>query len=113
MLLPQLLQSPIFGLESLDSPQVAHAREELRRLQGIGNQTEAARAAEDSQRQQNIRDLRRELADVPNWREVPPYLQRTNAVLERVARELAGPDVADPIAALSTDQPPPRRRRRK
>ena len=36
LLLPQLLESPLFGLSSLDSPQVQVLRDELRKLQGVG-----------------------------------------------------------------------------
>lgn len=98
LLLHQLLQSPIFGLDTLDSPQVADMRDELRRLQGIGDAgVEFSDAASD----RRIRDLRKRLAEVPNWRDVPPYLQRTNAVLEEVARQLTGPDEPNPVKAVS------------
>lgn len=85
LMLHQLLQSPLFGLETLDSPQTEAAREELRSLQGIGTQGDAP----TPQEQKRIGELERTLEDVPTWRQTRPGLERTNDVLEEVTRELA------------------------
>jgi predicted ATP-binding protein involved in virulence len=79
LMLHQLLQSPIFGLETLDSPQVAAAREELRSLQGVGANT----ITDGAQTKRRISALTQKLSDVPNWRDVPPYLARTNKLRRR------------------------------
>lgn len=83
LMLHQLLQSPLFGLETLDSPQVEALRTELRTL----TDTEAAGSADDGDRSR-LKRVQAELADVPSWRETQPYLQRTNAVLEELAAVL-------------------------
>ncbi|MBV1830834.1 AAA family ATPase [Komagataeibacter sp. AV436] len=84
LLLPQLLESSLFGLNSLDSLQVQSLREELRELQGIGSSQRRPSAVKDKR----IRKIERDLRSVSNWEEVPPYLQRTNLLLERVATML-------------------------
>lgn len=107
LMLHQLLQSPIFGLETLDSPQVAAARSELRALQGIGT----GQTSQDARTKRRVRALTEELSDVPNWRDVPPYLTATNQLLERVARELSGKNEPDPIKNLAAAKKPARKRR--
>ena len=107
LMLHQLLQSPIFGLETLDSPKVAAAREELRTLQGVGTDD----GPKDATSKRRIRTLTNQLADVPNWREVPPYLAKTNRLLEQVARELGGGDDPRPIETLAAAEQPARKRK--
>ena len=85
MLLPQLLESPLFGLTSLDSPQVQELREELRQLQGVGS----ANGRRSTRKEKRVREIEKELRSASNWDEVPSYLQRTNRLLERVAANLA------------------------
>jgi len=103
LMLHQLLQSPMFGLETLDSPQVAAMREELRELQGIG---QPDKAQPTGQKKRRISKLTNQLADMPNWNRVPPYLERTNKVLEEVARHLADkandPDPVDTVVKRSS-----------
>ncbi len=79
MLLHQLIQSPIFGLETLDSPEVQSMRKELRGLK----KTKGARSSK------RIAELRAELSRTPSWEEVPHYLQPTNALLKRIATDLS------------------------
>lgn len=105
LMLHQLLQSPLFGLETLDSPQVEAAREELRNLKGLGD----ANAAPSRQAKRRIGQLEEELKDVPTWRETRPGLERTNDVLEQVTRELgrlAGKDVSVGDIARGADDAP-------
>ena len=80
LLLPQLLESPLFGLHTLDSPQVEGTPRQLRGLQGLGG-ARARTNQDDGQ----IRSIKKELSGVSQWRDVPDYLRRTNEVLERVA----------------------------
>lgn len=89
--LPQLIQSPLFGLETLDSPQVAEARDEVRALKGLP--TEGSRygkpielPATEAARTRRLRQRERELDRLP--REMPEHAERTNKLLERVAAEL-------------------------
>jgi predicted ATPase len=97
LLLPQLLESPLFGLSSLDSPQVQSLRDELRKLQGVGN----GRTKRSPQNEKRIREIERALKGASNWVEVPPYLQRTNKLLERVAAELAPGTGEEAIEAVA------------
>ncbi|MDP9412778.1 MAG: AAA family ATPase [Pseudomonadota bacterium] len=102
LLLPQLLESPLFGLSSLDSPQVQLLREELRKLQGVGN----GRSKRPAQNEKRIREIERELKGASNWVEVPGYLQRTNKLLERVAAQLAPGTGEEAIEALALEANP-------
>lgn len=104
LLIPQLLESPLFGLTSMDSPQVQKLREELRALQGIG----AEGPRRSSTRDQRIRSIERQLRSASNWEDVPPYLQRTNRLLERVAQTLAPDTEGSAIEALARQANPER-----
>lgn len=99
VLLPQLLESPLFGLTSLDSPQVQELREELRQLQGVGS----ASGRRSSKKEKRVREIEKELRSASNWEDVPGYLQRTNRLLERVAARLApaADDAVEEIARRS------------
>lgn len=101
LMLHQLIQSPLFGLETLDSPQVSSLRRELRGLKGISEQAgssqrervtsseEVLSPAKASERSRRIRQIETELASVPDWQVVPPYLQETNQLLQQISQELA------------------------
>lgn len=102
LLLPQLLESPLFGLNSLDSPQVQQLREELRNLQGVGS----GRGKRSAQVDKRIREVEHELKGASNWVEVPRYLQRTNKLLERVAAQLAPGVGEDAIKAVALEADP-------
>ncbi len=93
LMLHQLLQSPLFGLETLDSPQVQAAREELRELQGIGIE-KAGPTPDESKR---IEQLETMLEDVPSWTQTRPGLERTNDVLEKLSRHLVDKDKSEAL----------------
>lgn len=99
LLLPQLLESPLFGLTSLDSPQVQSLRDELRKLQGVGN----GRSKRSAPNEKRIHEIERALKGASNWVEVPRYLQRTNKLLARVAAELAPGTGEEAIEAVAMD----------
>lgn len=80
LLVHQLLLSDMFGLTSLNSPQVEARRVEYRSLTA-----KAKRSANDTKR---LGELREELADVPDWTRETPSDRRRQAVLDQVAREL-------------------------
>ena len=84
LMLHQLLQSPLFGLETLDSPQIQAAREEARRLQGIGSDSASASLA-DVQRLQEISAL---LEDTPSYSATRPDLAETNQILAELTKKL-------------------------
>lgn len=97
LMLHQLIQSPLFGLETLDSPQTARLRRELRVLKGLPQSDRAVRAPVDITpastprgRAQQIKQREAALAKVADWKSVPEYLKPTNALLERIASELGG-----------------------
>jgi predicted ATPase len=83
LLLPQLLASPLFGLQTLDSPQVEQLRDELRDLSLSDGKKQRSAA-----KQSRIRAIEGELEGVSQWREVPAYLQPTNRLLEEVAAQI-------------------------
>jgi len=103
LMLHQLLQSPLFGLTTLDSPQVQEIREEIRSLQRVGEEGEP-----DAKDRTKIRALKKKLEDVPDWRETQPYLSRTNAVLEEIAAKLGGGD-DNPVQGVARSARRPRR----
>ena len=105
LMLHQLLQSPLFGLETLDSPQVEAARKELRTLKGVGAQP----SRPSPHAKARIGELERSLEDVPTWRETRPGLERTNDVLAQVTRELSrisGKDASVSDSARGADDAP-------
>jgi predicted ATPase len=87
LLLPQLLASPLFGLDTLDSPQVEQLRHELRDLSGSGG-----KKGKSAANRNRIRTIKSELEGVSQWREVPAYLERTNKLLEEVAAQMGRGD---------------------
>ncbi|MFB7146090.1 AAA family ATPase [Agrobacterium deltaense] len=102
LMLHQLIQSPIFGLETLDSPQVASLRRELRSLKGVADEAPAdggrtvasetaasPRPASQAARSKRVKQIETELASVPTWSEVPEYLQSTNNLLRQISEELS------------------------
>lgn len=107
MLLHQLLESPPFGLTSLESPQVMEARDELSWLES-GDDAENLRP-DDAKR---VRQLKQDLADVPKWRQAVPYMARTNDLLEKIAGRLGDPTDFDPLKTLIADDAAATRRRR-
>lgn len=107
MLLHQLLESPPFGLTSLESPQVMEARDELSWLER-GADAENLKTADGKR----ARKLKLELADVPKWREAAPYMARTNALLEKIAGRLGDPTDPDPLKSLIAEDAVETRRRR-
>jgi len=104
VLLPQLLESPLFGLTTLDSPQVQELREELRELQGIGGTSNRRSSKKDKR----VREIERELRGASNWDEVPAYLERTNRLLERVAATLAPAAAEDAVEEIAKRSNPDR-----
>lgn len=103
LLLPQLIQSPLFGLSSLDSPQVQALRDELRALQGIG-EPERKLAPKQAQR---VRQIERQLKEASNWGDLPPYLARTNRLLEEIADKLVpSGQQDDPLGAIAAASNP-------
>jgi len=94
MMLHQLLQTPAFGLETLDSPQVAELRNEARQLQAASGETSATT-------QRRLRHIKRELADIPDLGKTPPYLERTNALLARLSKHFDEEPAAPPSTRSS------------
>ena len=104
--LSQLIQSPIFGLDTLDSPQVAEVRRNLRALKGLpvsdqkGRTATVKPASTAAGRAQQIRALEAKLEGVPDRERVPAYLRPTNLLLERIANELQGKRGDDTAASV-------------
>lgn len=92
--LSQLIQSPIFGLDTGDSPQIAEVRRNLRALKGLpisdqkGRTATVKPAATAAGRTKQIRAWEMKLDGVPDRDQVPTYLKPTNLLLERIAKEL-------------------------
>lgn len=84
LMLHQLIQSPLFGLETLDSPVVEKMREELRQLQGIGQKSVSASPGNAHR----IEELTAELEDAADWAAGRPSLERSSHALEQIAEIL-------------------------
>jgi hypothetical protein len=97
MMLHQLLTSPVFGLETVDSLAVERMREEYRRLQR--GQPPRSRSGERAVAPDGasgaggtsgrLEALRRELEDLPDWSAESPSEARRRALLERIDAALA------------------------
>lgn len=85
--LSQVIQSPIFGLDTLDSPQVSQLRTNIRAVKGLPDARGATvqPAPTAAKRAQQLRTLEAKLAELPDRSTVPPYLEPTNRLLERIA----------------------------
>lgn len=94
LLLHQLIQSPLFGLHTLDSPVVEKMRGELRELQGIGKSSVQVTPG----REQRIEELSAALEDAADWSAGRPSLDRSSEALEQIgdilskAKGLGTPD---------------------
>lgn len=94
--LAQLIQSPIFGLDTLESPQIAQVRRNIRAVKGLplsdqpGKSATVKPASTPAARAAQVRALEAQLGDVPDRGAVPEYLVPTNRLLERIADELEG-----------------------
>lgn len=80
LMLHQLIQSPLFGLETLDSPVVEKMRQELRDLQGIGQKS--VKVMPDHEKR--INELTSALEDAPDWSSGRPSLDRSSRALEQI-----------------------------
>ena len=103
LLLHQLIQSPMFGLDTLDSVPVENLRRELRRLKGFPERDRGAADPETrfsaapipslptskAESTQRIKEIEGELEGIPATAGVPEYLRTTNALLEKIAGELS------------------------
>jgi predicted ATPase len=92
-LLHQLIQSPIFGLDTLESPQTAKLQNEIRTAKGLPIAKSSVRVvpANSAAKPKKISIRRQEalLSSLLDSRKVPNYLQQTNHLLERLATEIA------------------------
>lgn len=84
LMLHQLIQSPLFGLETLDSPVVEQMREELRQLQGIGAKSVEVRPDHEKR----IAELTSQLDDAPDWYAGRPSLERSSEALAAIGQIL-------------------------
>jgi predicted ATPase len=103
LLLHQIIQSPIFGLDTLDSTRVNLLRSELRRLQdfpdpnspefGINSSSFApppvTNVSTQKGKQRRIDEIKRQLAEFADWDAVPAYLKPTNELLSRIQSKLS------------------------
>jgi predicted ATPase len=103
LLLHELIQSPFFGLDTLDSVPVADLRRELRVLQQLPEASVPARVRgtvrgaatgpdTPQQRTRRIREITAELEGLPTVAAVPEYQKTTNELLAKIASELSTKD---------------------
>ncbi|MGX5843691.1 AAA family ATPase [Mesorhizobium sp. ArgA1] len=111
LMLHQLIQSPIFGLDTLDSPQVAQVRREIRVLKGLPASDSSREMKTDVQpaktaagRASQIRAREAQLSTLADRSTVPGYLQPTNKLLERIAAELESSGNAEGSRAKALQQ---------
>lgn len=80
MMLHQLLMSPMFGLQSLDSVEVEHARSVVRTL----STKKSLNAAE----KENLQSNKKVLSEAPNWDVVPGYAKEQTALLKTIRQSI-------------------------
>jgi energy-coupling factor transporter ATP-binding protein EcfA2 len=83
MLLHQLLLSPMFGLQSLESVDVEESRNAAREL-ASRKQRQALSGGE----KKKLDTLKAKLAEVPDWDAVPPYMQQQMELVKSVRQAL-------------------------
>ncbi len=89
MMLHQLLMSPMFGLQSMDSVEVEEAKNEVRSLST--RRTEELTTAE----QGALVSAQKKLKNSPNWDLVPDAQREQMALLKRIREELSRHQVGD------------------
>jgi predicted ATP-binding protein involved in virulence len=82
MMLHQLLMSPMFGLATMDSMEVEHARSVVRRLS-----TRKAVLNEDEKKQ--LRSMQAVLREAPDWGAVPAYAKEQTELLKGIKASMA------------------------
>ena len=82
MMLHQLLMSPMFGLESMDSVEIEQARSGVRAL---ANKSVSSRTAAEAAR---LQQLRKVLKGAPSWDAVPKYEREQTALIKEVKAAL-------------------------
>ena len=83
MMLHQLLMSPMFGLETMDSVETESAKREVRRL---SNKSVASLSTAEKS---TLRRAREKLQDMPQWDLVPAAQKRTISLINEVKKELS------------------------
>lgn len=81
MMLHQLLMSPMFGLESLDSVQVEEARDRARKLN-------LKRTVLTVKERTELASLRQALKAAPDWDAVPRYARQQTALLHDIKKAM-------------------------
>jgi len=77
MMLHQLLMSPMFGLETLDSVEVEEARSKVRQLSG-------KKTPLSSSERQELRSSKAVLTEAPSWDAVPNYAKEQTNLLKSI-----------------------------
>nr|WP_297529601.1 AAA family ATPase [uncultured Roseateles sp.] len=104
MMLHQLLMSPMFGLESMDSVAVESARNTARKLHTkTKTQGKALTTRERSQLQRSAEVLRA----APEWDAVPDYARQQTALLKELKTTIAKQAAASAKAMKATPAAPP------
>ena len=94
MMLHQLLMSPMFGLQSLESVEVEQARSAVRQLS-------TKKTPLSKREEQLMKDLSKVLVDAPSWDIVPNYALEQTALLQSLKASLAA---SSPGASVSVDK---------
>ena len=91
-LLHQLIQSPLFGLDTLESPQTARLQNEIRASRGLPTPKTTLRVVPAKATVRSKTSVRKQEAAVSSLmdaRDVPDYLKPTNRLLERIVTEIS------------------------
>ena len=116
LLLHQLIRSPVFGLDTLDSARIDLLRRELRRLQNLPEALDQhaatsfaplpqklASSAKD--RQKRIIEITNELKGIADLEAIPEYLKPTNALLSQIQSKLSENSVSPPAPKMRATRP--------
>jgi len=84
LMLHQLLQTPLFGLETLDSSYVEGLRDDLRMPR--------AKKGRSDRQEKKLEEIRETLSELPDWNSEPERETRQRQLMEEIARRLGVKD---------------------
>ncbi len=80
-MLHQLIQTPAFNLETLDSSHVEKLRSELKRLK--------AKRSLTKKEEEQLAEIRETLAELPNWNQESEHEKRQLQLMEEISKQLS------------------------
>lgn len=84
LMLHQLLQTPLFGLETLDSSYVEGLRDDLRKLR--------SKTGRSDRQKKKLEEIRETLSELPDWNSEPERETRQRQLMEEIGKRLGVKD---------------------